>query len=137
MKILALALLLFLCACSSISDEEKSLLGYWEWKVTNEKYEESGFLHLREDRSYSYKIESKNRTERLIQEKHDYDQLWRLHNNGVCTATQWEEATIFKSAKVIQEDCLWKVWKTEAGNPYLTLNGAFLKDEIRAVRKLK
>lgn len=135
MKIILILLVLLLCACSEISDEEKSLVGYWEWEVIDDKFEESGFLDLREDRSYSYKIESKNPTERIVQEKQNYSQLWRLHNNSVCTATNWEGATIFNEAKVIEEVCFWDVQKTGQGEIYLTVNAGLSYGEINAARK--
>jgi len=123
-----------LSACSEISDEETSLVGYWEWDVSNGDYAESGFLHLRGDRSYSYRIVSKNPTESVVQEKIEYFQYWRLNNNSVCTATEWESATIVKEANIIQEVCFWDVRINSKNEKYLILNAGLSNGEINATR---
>ncbi len=134
MRFIVIFIVFLLSACSKISDEEKSLVGYWEWDVSDGDNGESGFLHLRDDRSYSYRIVSKTPTERVVQEKIDYFQYWRLNKNFVCTVTEWESATIVKEENIIQEECFWEVRKNSKNEKYLTLKAGLSNGEINATR---
>ncbi|QDP01415.1 hypothetical protein [Thalassotalea sp. PS06] len=136
MKYTIIYLALLLCGCSDLSKEEQDLVGYWEWNLETDGFSESGFIDLRPDRTFAYRIKSTNPTESLIDSKPDYKpSLWRVNQNSICTATHWSEGNLFTKPTVHEENCFWSVIKSESGEIRLTIDGGFIQQEIKLQKK--
>ena len=134
MKIIFIIFFITLAACSKVTSDEESLIGYWQWSFSKGEFKETGFVELNDDKSYSYKIISTNSTENISVEASGHPSEWRLRNGKICIATSWQGATWFSEGKVIEEVCLWEVQKTRTGEPHIFYTGGLSKN-IRAIRK--
>ena len=124
MKIIPILLILILSSCSNLSDEEISMVGYWEYNVGDNDYQESGYLDLRENRTYSYKIESNSTTEKITQGQKDYDGFWRVNNEYICIAKRWNGSTTF-------ENCLWEIEVSKNNQKSLILKNSNFGGKVK------
>ena len=84
MKILYFVLLLLLFGCSNLSNDEKNLVGYWQWSIQREGFIEKGFVELKKDKTFTYRIESKIPVEGLIEEKDGTFGNWVYEDKSIC-----------------------------------------------------
>ncbi len=135
MKVFLVLALIVLSACSDLSETESKLVGYWEWNLISNQFKESGFLELRADRTYAYRIESINPTEQLVENTpHDSKSYWRVKEGSVCLASEWSGGSFFDKVEATKERCIWHVSSNAKNNVYLEIDGGFINDKVEVFR---
>ena len=121
MQKVILIFVFLLSSCSDLSTTEDKVLGHWDWSLKDGVNESSGYFNFRKDRTYSYNITSKSRTELLVEGHEHYLPHWRIKGNKVCFAASWEGGSIFESLKITKEYC-WLQFGVEDGKTYLSID---------------
>lgn len=86
MKNLFLLLFVLLTGCNSLTQDEKALVGKWEWQERESGYGLSGYVALYEDRTYECTYHWKIKVEKLTEqctERHEA-QNWTLEDTKLC-----------------------------------------------------
>ena len=137
MKLFPFFIILLLSACTDLSNVEKSLVGYWKWELIEGDFKESGFLDLRKDRTLAYKINHKNLTETLSEERsHSSMNYWRVNDGFLCIANEWEGGSLFNEVKVKKETCRWSINHDAKNNLYLEIDGGFINSKIMVTKSI-
>ena len=129
MRTIYIILVLLLASCERVTNEEQQLVGRWTWHLEDDGFGETGYLELRKDRTYSYLIESWNSTEKSSFSAPDVHYGWRVTDNHVCIARN------FNNNRVEKEDCIWRIETDNTGSINLVIQGAVIRREIKAVRE--
>lgn len=127
MKLAMVAILFTLAGCTDLSEDEKSLIGRWEWSFQSENYREVGYVVLNSNRTHSFQFSSANPTEEIGQEQLESGGYWRLKDGRLCLAVEWNGGNIFKSVNVDKEVCHWDLIRNS--NQILLMFKSGLKTE--------
>ncbi|MGH1540027.1 MAG: hypothetical protein ACRBHB_06375 [Arenicella sp.] len=114
MRYLIVSIMLVVSACSNLTETERRFVGNWSWYIENDGYEDSGYLRLEKDGTYTFVIKFKNPTETIENRFEENSHFkWYLTDDKVCLSLGEKTSPV----------CDWSFSFDKSGNPILSFSG--------------
>ncbi|GEM_PF-6129511 len=117
-----------LFSCSDLSNDEKKLVGHWEWSTEVEGYGDKGILKLESNRDVTYYQESWNPSERKSFDRGELRFGWKIIGDKLCIATKWQ------GNEFLEKECPFKVTHFNEEYSTIIVDGMFVRKEIQLSR---
>ena len=124
MKKILVIIFLLLSSCTKLSEEERAVIGEWEWNIVDGEFSEKGYLKLNKNGKYMYSHTSTHSTETMTQSFGLELFEWYVQDNKICLNRGVDEPPDCERFIIVNID----------QKPSISFKNGFIKENILATK---